>query len=72
MNLDLSENFVKIYWIMQNTIQTYDDGNKAVREFGVPADEFAECFKIIREITPMTEGVSEVIRLSEDCDDADE
>ena len=47
----------------------YDDGNKAVREFGVLADEFADCFKIIREIIPVTEDVPEAIRISEDCDD---
>ena len=46
-----------------------DDGNKVVREFGVPADEFADCFKIIREIIPVTEDVPEAIRISEDCDD---
>ena len=28
-------------------IVTYDDGNKIAREFGVPADEFADCFKKI-------------------------
>lgn len=50
-------------------IVTYDDGNKMVREFGVPADEFANCFKIIREIIPVTEDVPEAIRISEDCDD---
>ena len=50
-------------------IVTYDDGNKVAREFGVPADEFADCFKIIREIIPVTEDVPEAIRISEDCDD---
>ena len=55
-----------------NFIVTYEDGNKVVREFGVPADEFAECFKIIREIIPVSEEVPEAIRISEDCDDEDE
>ena len=50
-------------------IVTYYDGNKVAREFGVPADEFADCFKIIREIVPVTEDVPEAIRISEDCDD---
>ena len=50
-------------------IVTYDDGNKVAREFGVPADEFADCFKIIREIIPVTEDVPEAIRISEDCDE---
>lgn len=40
-----------------------------MREFGVPADEFADCFKIIMEIIPVTEDVTEVIRISKDCDD---
>jgi len=40
-----------------------------VREFGVPADEFADCFKIIMKIIPVTEDVPEVIRISKDCDD---
>ncbi len=53
-------------------ILQYDDGNRVAREFGAPADEFAECFKIIREIIPVTEDAPEVIRLSEDCDDEDE
>ena len=44
-------------------------GTKAVREFGVPADEFADCFKIIMEIIPVTEDVPEVIKISKDCDD---
>lgn len=26
-------------------IVTYENGNRVVREFGVPADEFADCFK---------------------------
>lgn len=56
---------IKSYYI---TV-AYDDGNKAVREFGVPADEFADCFKIIMEIIPVTEDVPEVIRISKDCDD---
>ena len=43
-------------------IVTYDDGNKV-------ADEFADCFKIIREIIPVTEDVPEAIRISEDCDE---
>ena len=42
------------------------------REFGAPADEFADCFKIIREIIPVTEDVPEAIRISEDCEDEDE
>lgn len=50
-------------------IVTYDDGNKVARELGVPADEFADCFKIIKEIIPVTEDVPEAIRISEDCDD---
>ena len=50
-------------------IVTYDDGNKVAREFGVPADEFVDCFKIIREIIPVTEDVPEAIKISEDCDD---
>lgn len=50
-------------------IVTYDDGKKTAREFGVPADEFADCFKIIREIIPATEEVPEAIRISEDCED---
>ena len=50
-------------------IVTYDDGNKVARELGVPADEFADCFKIIQEIIPVTEDVPEAIRISEDCDD---
>lgn len=50
-------------------IVTYEDGNRMVREFGVPADEFADCFKIIREIIPVTEDVPEAIRISEDCED---
>lgn len=50
-------------------IVTYDDGNKVACEFGVPADEFADCFKIIREIIPVTEDVPEAIRISEDCDE---
>lgn len=53
-------------------IVTYDDGSKATREFGVPADEFADCFKIISEIIPVTEDVPEAIRISEDCDDEEE
>ena len=53
-------------------IVTYEDGNKVVREFGVPADEFAECFKIVREIIPVSEEIPEAIRISEDCDDEDE
>lgn len=40
-----------------------------MREFEVPADEFADCFKIIMEIIPVTEDVPEVIRISKDCDD---
>ena len=40
-----------------------------MREFGVPADEFADCFKIIMKIIPVTEDVPEVIRISKDCDD---
>lgn len=40
-----------------------------MREFGVPADEFADCFKIIMEIIHVTEDVPEVIRISKDCDD---
>ena len=40
-----------------------------MREFGVPADEFVDCFKIIMEIIPVTEYVPEVIRISKDCDD---
>ena len=50
-------------------IITYDDGNKVAREFGVPADEFADCFKIIKEIIPVTEDVPEAIKISEDCDE---
>lgn len=50
-------------------IVTYDDGNKVARKFGVPADEFADCFKIIKEIIPVTEDVPEAIRISEDCED---
>lgn len=50
-------------------IVIYDDGNKVVREFIVPADEFADCFKIIKGIIPVTEDVPEAIRISEDCDD---
>ena len=50
-------------------IVTYDDGKKTAREFGVPADKFADCFKIIREIIPVTEEVPEAIRISEDCED---
>ena len=46
-----------------------DSGNKVARELGVPADEFADCFKIIQEIIPVTEDVPEAIRISEDCDD---
>lgn len=63
--------FVMIGGITKNYYITvaYDDGNKAVREFGVPADEFADCFKIIMEIIPVTEDVPEVIRISKDCDD---
>ena len=38
-------------------------------DVGVPADEFADCFKIIREIIPVTEDVPEAIRISEDCDE---
>ncbi len=53
-------------------IVTYDDGGKATRGFGVPADEFAECFKIISEIIPVTEDIPAAIRLSEDCDDEEE
>ena len=47
-------------------IVTYEDGNRVAREFAVPADEFLECFKIIREIIPVTEDVPEAIRISED------
>ena len=50
-------------------IVTYEDGNRVAREFGVPADEFADCFKAIREIIPVTEDVPEAIRISEDCED---
>ena len=53
-------------------IVTYDDGNRVAREFGIPADEFADCFKNIREIIPVTEDVPEAIRISEDCEDKDE
>ena len=45
------------------------DRNKVAREFGVPADEFADCFKIIREIIAMTEDVPEAIRINEDYDE---
>ncbi len=50
-------------------IVTYDDGNKVAREFGAPANEFAECFKIIMEIIPATEDVPEAIRIIEDEDE---
>ncbi len=50
-------------------IVTYDNGNKVACESGVPADEFADCFKIIKEIIPVTENVLEAIRISEDYDD---
>ncbi len=53
-------------------IVTYDDGSKATREFRAPADEFADCFKIISEIIPVTEDVPEAIRINEDCDDEEE
>lgn len=53
-------------------IVTYEDGSKATRGFGVPADEFEECFKIISEIIPVTEDIPAAIRLSEDCDDEEE
>lgn len=53
-------------------IVTYEDGNRVTREFGVPADEFADCFKIIREIIPVIEDVPEAIRISEDCEEEDE
>ena len=53
-------------------IVTYEDGSKAVRDFGVPADEFEECFKIISEIIPVTEEIPAAIRLGEDCDDEEE
>ena len=50
-------------------IVTYEDGNRVVCEFWVPADEFADCFKIIREIIPVAEDVPKAIRISEDCED---
>ena len=50
-------------------VRIYGDGNKVAREFGVAADEFADCFKIVREIIPVTEDVPEAIRISENCDD---
>ena len=53
-------------------IVTHEDGSKATREFGVPADEFEECFKIISEIIPVTEDIPAVIRLSEEYDDEEE
>ena len=52
-----------------DSIVTYEDGNRVAREFGVPADEFSDCFKIIREIIPVTEDAPEAIRISENCDD---
>lgn len=53
-------------------IVTYEDGNRVVREFGVPADEFADCFKIIRKIIPVTEDVPEAIRINEDSEDCED
>ena len=53
-------------------IVTYDDGSKATRGCGLPADEFEDCFKIISEIIPVTEDVPEAIRISEGCDDEEE
>lgn len=47
-------------------IVTYEDRSRATRGFGVPADEFADCFKIIREIVPVTEDVLELIKISEE------
>ena len=50
-------------------IVTYDDGSKVMRTFEATADEFDECFKIIREIIPVTENIPEVIRVDDDCDE---
>ena len=50
-------------------IVTYEDGSKVSRSFELPATEFDECFKIIREIIPVTENIPEVIRVDGDCDE---
>ena len=50
-------------------IVTYENGSKVARSFELPADEFAECFKIIRELIPVTENIPEAIRLEDDCDE---
>ena len=43
-----------------------EDRSRATRGFRVSADEFADCFKIIREIVPVTEDVLEPIKISEE------
>ena len=69
------EDNLELYWTDCGTtsfVMTYEDGSTMIRDFPFPADDFEECFEVIRKIIPATEEIPKVIEKNDDLDDEEE